>query len=299
MKRIAFTTYHPAANFIFFALVLVLTVVIFHPLALAVSLVGALAMAIKLDGFRAIRYFCGLPLVIMILSMVMNPLFVHKGISVLFYIGESPVTREAVIYGANTALMLGSVIMWFYCYSLIMTSDRFMAVFGKRAPSTSLIFSMVLRFLPRMRRQAEDIAMAQRCLGRKVSDSQEKKSRTERLHNGLAITSILTTWALENSIDTADSMRARGYGCGRRSHYSKYEMKPRDVVFMAAVTAVAAGLLAAKAMGTWTFNCYPLVEMSVGTSTAIMTVLMAAVCFCPLMMEITEEVKCRQSESAI
>ena len=161
MSGSAFAKYHPVVNFVFFITAIVLTVVIFHPAALAVSLVMGVLYSVKLEGRKAWKYFFAFPFVVMILSVVINMLFVHQGITVLFYIGESPVTVEAAVYGACTALMIGAVIVWAHCYSIMMTSDRFMAVFGKRAPSTSLVFSMILRFLPRTKRQAGKIAEAQ------------------------------------------------------------------------------------------------------------------------------------------
>ena len=164
MIETAFTKYHPVVNFIFFITAIVMTVVIFHPAALAVSLAASVASAVKFSGKKAVKYFFAFPFFVMILSMILNPLFVHKGLTVLFYIGESPVTVEAFAYGACTAMMVGAVIMWSYCYTQIMTSDRFMAVFGKIAPSTSLVFSMILRFLPRAKRQAGKIASAQELL---------------------------------------------------------------------------------------------------------------------------------------
>ena len=164
MKRNRFMTYHPAVNFAYFTAVIVFAVILFHPLAGVISLAGACSYALLLNGKKAARFMAGIPLVVMLLVLILNPLFVHKGVSVLFMIGDIQFTKEAVVYGASSALMTGAVIMWFYCYGLVMTSDRFMAVFGRIAPASSLVFSMVLRFLPRFTDQASRIDEAQRGL---------------------------------------------------------------------------------------------------------------------------------------
>lgn len=39
---------------------------------------------------------------------------------------------------------------------------------------------------------------------------------------------VLLTWSLEEGLQTADSMKARGYGTGRRSSYSPYRWRPKD-----------------------------------------------------------------------
>ena len=294
-----------------------MSVVIFHPLALGISLACALALAARLKGAGAVKYFFGIPFAVMLLCVILNPLFVHKGITVMFFIGESPVTKEALVYGACTAMMLGAVIMWFYCYGIIMTSDRFMAVFGRRAPSASLVFSMVLRFIPRVKRQTAKVAAAQRCLGRRdgrgrmggsdhVDDSDRRGSKDRvggshkhRARDGLRIISVITTWALENSIETADSMRARGYGCGTRSHYTKYEMKASDAVIIVFMIIAAVTVFALAAKGMLAFYCYPEVIIESGWQTAVMAALLTMLYMCPLVIETIEEVRWKRSRSGI
>ena len=50
----AFSRYHPLVNFLFFALVLAYSMVLMHPVCLAVSLTGALVYAGELGGRRAL-----------------------------------------------------------------------------------------------------------------------------------------------------------------------------------------------------------------------------------------------------
>ena len=308
MIETAFTKYHPVVNFIFFISAIVMTVVIFHPAALAVSLAASVASAVKFSGKKAVKYFFAFPFFVMILSMILNPLFVHKGLTVLFYIGESPVTVEAFAYGACTAMMVGAVIMWSYCYTQIMTSDRFMAVFGKIAPSTSLVFSMILRFLPRAKRQAGRIASAQELLyvpaesaeSGKPSEGQspEEQTKKTKIKKGIRVMSVLTTWALENSIDTADSMRARGYGLAGRTMYRKYRARPADIICGVLVLALLAASVWAKASGVWDFYCYPEIEFG-GKPVLPACILLAAVYAVPLVIEVWEDIKWTRSLSKI
>ena len=46
------------------------------------------------------------------------------------------------------------------------------------------------------------------------------------------ILSILVTWILEDSIDTADSMNARGYGLNGRTSFSIYRLDKRDKIIL-------------------------------------------------------------------
>jgi energy-coupling factor transport system permease protein len=45
--------------------------------------------------------------------------------------------------------MLAAVISWFSCYNAVMTSDKFVYLFGRVIPALSLILSMTLRFVPK------------------------------------------------------------------------------------------------------------------------------------------------------
>ena len=298
MRKDPFMTFHPAVNFLYFSVMIIFAVAIFHPVTCGVSLAGGLAYAIMLRGKKAAGFFLKMPLVIMALIFIMNPLFVHKGITVMFMIGDIQITREAFVYGGCSALATGAVIMWFYCYSQVMTSDRFMAVFGRVAPSSSLVFSMVLRFLPRLTRQAGMISEAQDSILRHNGNYNETKK--SRMKKGIRTTSVLTTWALENSIETADSMRARGYGLKGRTNYSGFRMNGEDAVMAAAIILMALMVIITKVCGSLYFAAYPVVYFEKVSAMTISAVIgYTILCFVPLMMFAVEAVIWKKSESKI
>lgn len=346
MKRNRFMTYHPVINFAYFTAVIVFAVILFHPLAGAISLAGACSYALLLNGKKAARFMAGIPLVVMLLVLILNPLFVHKGVSVLFMIGDIQFTKEAVVYGASSALMTGAVIMWFYCYGLVMTSDRFMAVFGRIAPASSLVFSMVLRFLPRFTDQAARIDEAQRGLlveaaktahdpradigmgpvadpragsgadlgadpgagsgetpddGDKTAGGTKRgTAKKDRVKRTVGQVSMLTTWALENSIETADSMRARGYGLPGRTNYSGFKMRKKDAVMMAFLAVICISLTAGRAAGNMSFYAYPVIVTSVmDMREAAMFIVYSVMCWLPALMMAEEEIEWKRSRSRI
>ena len=105
-----------------------------------------------------------------------------------------------------------------------MTSDKFIYLFGKLIPAMSLILSMVLRFVPKFKNQIEKVSDAQKCIGRDVTNG----NTLAKAKHGMKILSIMTTWALENSVETADSMKSRGYGLRGRTNFSIYRFDTRD-----------------------------------------------------------------------
>ena len=212
-------------NFLYFGLVIAFTMFLMHPVSLAISLVSALVYAVYLNGRRAVRASLLYLLPMMAVAALVNPAFNHKGATILTYLPSgNPLTLESILYGVAAAAMLAAVITWFSCYTAVMTSDKFVYLFGRIIPALSLVLSMALRFVPKFKAQFQTVSEAQRCIGRDVSNG----GVIQRLRNGITILSIMVTWSLENAIETADSMKSRGYGLPGRTAFSIYRFDSRD-----------------------------------------------------------------------
>lgn len=221
----AFSGYHPLVNFLFFALALGGTMVFMHPVSLCISLAGALVYSIYLKGWRRGSLPVLLPM--MLMAAILNPAFNHEGMTILTYLPSgNPLTLESIAYGIAAGGMLAAVILWFSCYTEVMTSDKFVYLFGRILPALSLLLSMTLRFVPRFKAQFHVVQEAQRCVGRDISNG----SILSRMKHMVTIFSIMVTWALENAIETADSMKSRGYGLPGRTAFSIYRFEERDKI---------------------------------------------------------------------
>ena len=212
-------------TFLYFGLVIAFTMFLMHPVSLAISLVSALVYAVYLNGRRAVRASLLYLLPMMAVAALVNPAFNHKGATILTYLPSgNPLTLESILYGVAAAAMLAAVITWFSCYTAVMTSDKFVYLFGRIIPALSLVLSMALRFVPKFKAQFQTVSEAQRCVGRDISNG----GVIQRLRNGITILSIMVTWSLENAIETADSMKSRGYGLPGRTAFSIYRFDSRD-----------------------------------------------------------------------
>lgn len=67
----------------------------------------------------------------------------------------------------------------------------------------------------------------------------------------------LMSWSLENSIDTAASMKARGYGASTRTSYSTFKFTRYDAVMLTSCLALLSVSLFGIARGYVYFQCYP------------------------------------------
>lgn len=235
MKRDAFSRCHPVVNFIYFVFAIGCGVVIQHPVYMLAAVLGSAAYYLLLKGRKGIKSIL-LFLPVFLLIAAVNPLFNTLGETNLFDLLGRPYTLEALCYGGVVGGMFVVMMLWFGCYSEVLTSDKFTSLFGKLIPSLSLLLVMVLRMIPNLMRKAVQITGARKSVG-KTMDSGNTK---EKVTGGLTVLSALTDWALEGSIVTADSMRARGYGCAKRTNFQIYRMSARDWVLLALIAALAA-----------------------------------------------------------
>ena len=129
-------------------------------------------------------------------------------------------------------------------------------LFGKLSPRLSLILSMGLRYVSLFAEQARKIKQTQSALGLYKEDN-----IIDRVRGGLRIFSILLSWALENGIVTAGSMASRGYGTGKRTHFSIFSFSWRDALLIGLSLLLAAGTLIPYALGAVTFTFYPVLHL--------------------------------------
>ena len=296
-NRDTFSGYHPFINFLYFALVLAFSMFFMHPICLGISLACAFRYNIYLGGRKAVRFGFVFMLPLMLLTIIINPAFSHAGMTILAYLPSgNPLTLESITYGIASSVMLISVITWFACFTAIITSDKFVYLFGRIVPALSLVLSMTLRFVPRFAAQIKVVSESQRCVGRDVSDG----NVIRRARNGITILSIMITWSLENAIETADSMKSRGYGLPGRSAFSIYRFDKRDGKALCFLFVCAAYILAGQFTGALYWRYFPSMKgVEAGIYPATVFTVYAVLCLMPVILNIMEDRKWKQLRSAI
>lgn len=292
-----FSQFHPVVNFMYFLAVLLFSMFFMQPACLIISMVCATAYAVYLKGRKAISFSLKFMLPMFLLTAIINPAFNHRGVTILAYLPSgNPLTLESIIYGVAAGIMLIAVVQWFSCFSEVMTTDKFVYLFGRVIPALSLVLSMTLRFVPKFTAQFKVVRNAQRCIGRDISTG----SVTQRLKNAMKILSIMITWALENAIETADSMKSRGYGLPGRSAFSIYRFESRDTVMLCVTVVLSAYILLGKISGTLNWVYYPMMTGSKISFYSISVYFAYAVLsLMPLILNIKEDRKWKRLKSEI
>lgn len=295
--RDTFYTFHPVVNFLYFTAVIIFGMFFLHPILLGIAIISAFTYSVMLNGIKTVKINALYLLPTLLLMAALNPVFNHQGTTILLYMRNgNPITLESIFYGAAVACMFITVILWFSCYNVVMTSDKFIYLFGRIIPSLSLILSMVLRFVPRYKAQIKVISNAQKCIGRDASQGNIIK----RAQNGIKILSIMTTWALENAIETADSMKSRGYGLPKRTSFSLFYFDSRDKTALIAIIGLITIVLAGSAAELNTMRFFPSIKMVKVTFFSICVYCTYFIlCMLPVFINIVENIKWRYIESKI
>jgi energy-coupling factor transport system permease protein len=285
--RDTFSSYHPVVNFLYFGFIFSFSMIFIHPVCLCISLVSAVSYSIYLNGRKAVRFNLLFMLPIFLISALINPAFSHEGVTILTYLpGGNPLTLESTIYGISTAAMLITVITWFSCYNAVMTSDKFVYVFGRIIPALSLLLSMTLRLIPRFKAQIRVVSNAQKCVGRDVSNG----GVIRRARNGVTIFSIMVTWALENAIETADSMKSRGYGLPGRTAFSIYRFDKRDRTVLLFLLICGVYIIAGAVLGGLKWRYYPSMKgVAFGAFPVSLYISYLALCIAPVVINTMED----------
>lgn len=242
---------NPAVLMIYYLCVIGTAMFCMNPAVIVISLAGAFALFVTLDKKHSIKLHISFFMLFLILALI-NPIWYHNGVTVLFVVNDSPITLEALMYGIFAAAMIISVLYRLRTFTMIMTADKLLYVFGKLSPQLSLVLSMALRFVPLIRTQTVKVRNTQKALGIYREDNV-----ADTLKGEMRIFSIIATWALENGIITADSMEARGYGEHRRTGFSIFRFRKVDTVFLVICLALTAVFAAAVISGAADFDFYP------------------------------------------
>lgn len=219
-----FERLHPFVILIYYAVAVILMFVIRHPFLILMAWGISLLHYICFAGFEKGIRLAGTSMGAALLCLLVNPLLNHRGVTLLFMLGEWRITMESVLYGGYMALVLFASLVLFACFSFYMNAKNIMTLMAGRFPSFSLLFSMILRFIPKAGR-----------------DFREMTS----LHgNRPAVWSALIGLSLEDAVGRSLSMKSRYYGSTGRSSYYQKSMRLSDVLLcgMALLTvALAAG----------------------------------------------------------
>lgn len=226
---------HPAAAFAYLSGILIMAALNRHPWMTCTQLLclGGIYLYYERRPGKMLP-FVG----IILLSAVLNGVFVQRGSTAVVTAADRTVTAEALLYGGDAGILLVNVLFLFSLWNRCFRQEHWVYLFGSAFPKLGVIVSVAMSLIPRYRNQAE-----------KFSNVRKGLYEESAVRRAMAVCSMELTWAFESSMDQLDSMNARGYGTVKRSHFHLFQFGKRDGCFLAA----AVFLFLINLYGFWKF----------------------------------------------
>lgn len=128
-----------------------------------------------------------------------------------------------------------------------------------------------------------------RAVGRLLGLLGQPRRRLDKVGWGAALLSSLLGWSLENAIETADTMRSRGYGLPGRTCFSIYRLDRRDKGLLGWLALSGGYVVAGWAAGGLSYTYYPACQAAGGPGSLSLLTVYLALCLTPLALEAWEE----------
>ena len=287
---------HPAVNFLYFAAVIAGMILFQHPIFLAISFACAFLYSVKRNGWKAAVFNTVMLLLAAAFALYYSS-YNHFGVTVLRqnFIGNN-MTLEALVYGFVLGLTASGVVIWFSCVHSVFTTDKVVYLFGKASPRLSLFLAILLRMVPRIKKEAKRINMAQCGIGRGANQG----NLWQRLRNCIRIFSMLITWTIDSLTTASESMRSRGSALRGRKAFSIYRFDNRDRAYVVALFACLTVVLMAVLLQQTDIIYDPRIIMTpVTTMSYVFYAGYAVLCLMPMGLELWTEYRFKKARKAL
>jgi energy-coupling factor transport system permease protein len=177
-------------------------------------------------------------------AVVLDLLLGHSGEHVLLRVPSSvpviggPITLEAMLYGLVVGLGVSACVLAVAPLSRALDPHQLVDALPRVLHRTATAAAAALNLMPGMVRSAGAVRDAQRMRG--------WRPRGARSWSELLVPVAVT--AMEDSLQLAESMEARGFGSGARTRFSAPVLRPADIAVL--LTAIAAIVLIVVARAT-------------------------------------------------
>jgi energy-coupling factor transport system permease protein len=218
------------------------------------SLVLLAALAAVLTGAgwaRTRRLLVGVALAVLA-AVALNFAFSHLGADAVFSLPDwwplvgGPWTVEALLFGIASGLALAAAMLAMAPLSLLLEPHQVVDALPAPLARTGAAMAASLNLVPALARSFTAISEAQRMRG--------WRPRGPGSWGEVVVPAVLT--AIEDSIQLAEAMEARGFGSGPRTRYRPPAWSRADSLLVGAAAASALLMVSARALG-WAADWQP------------------------------------------
>lgn len=258
-KGLFLQSLHPAVTLVYLLVFLLLTLLYENPLYLLALFFLLALLNLEAEGKEAWEEFLKGGLFLTALIMVINPLVIRAGNTVLWsgptvpLWGKIQVSLEALYYGATSGLRFLVILSLFCLYNLMVSPDKLLSLLAGLASHSVLAVVLATRFFPVMVRNLQRIKEVQELRGVDFN----RGSLWERVQKYSSLYEVLLLSSLEDAMGIAEAMQARAFGSGKRTLYRHYPWRPRDALCLAGSLGTFSLALWGWCRGYGRYNFYP------------------------------------------
>ncbi|MEO8899193.1 MAG: energy-coupling factor transporter transmembrane component T [Candidatus Dormibacter sp.] len=184
--------------------------------------------------------------VAVVLATLLNTVLSHTGNHVVVTIPSAvpgiggPITVEAVVYGVDVALGIAAAVLSLAPLSRVLHPHELLDAFPAPLQRTAALTGSAINLVPAVMRNAVAISEAQRMRG----------GAGTRLRDWHAVAAPVLLSALDESIQLAEAMEARGFGSGPRTRFATARMDAASVLVIVCSVAAVVVTVVARVSGS-------------------------------------------------
>lgn len=256
------TVIHPAVYVLYYFILIIFAFLYNDPYYL-VSFLVCISVLIALQGIsrefkNVIKFFIPMSILIIIL----NPLTSHVGTTPIYIMGNFFITLEALVYGVLMSLSLLIILLVFSSYNRAVSYQEMLYLFSKRFPHISMVTIMALRFIPLLNYRLTEVNKISK-FNRTNTPPEGNQSWMDKIKRTTHLLAVVVSWSLEESMLTAKSMKARGYGIKERTSYISYKFRRTDYIFLSFITITVLISVTGLIQGYGRIEVYPTLSFNV------------------------------------
>ncbi len=223
-----------------------------NPAYRALVLAAALAVVLSSAGLARARRLLAWSGMLGLSAVLLWFVLTHAGSTVLFAVPDSvpaiggPYTLESLAFGAVSGVTLAAAVLAVAPVSLLLEPHEMVDALPAALARSGSAVAAALNLVPTVAASFTAVTEAQRLRG--------WRPRGPASWAEIVVPVVLT--AIEDSIQLAESMEARAFGSGPRTHLRRRRVARPDRLVLATAAAAVAAFLAARLAG-WEADWYP------------------------------------------
>lgn len=287
----SFKNLNPYLNLVYFIFSIVLLYSSENPIIVGLFLIIILVINLKFCTQNFSQYI-KIFLLMSLLVVLINPLVSHRGLTIMFYIGYTPITLESILYGVIGGIKLFSLLLLGNYFNATMDYERLSYVLSPLGNNLSLIISLSVKFIPEYLEKIKNIKDTQKTKGINI----EEGSRVERAKGISHILNAFFFITLEQGITTIKAIKSRGYLNRDKRKKKTIRLKNIDYIFSGVCGLCIAVILILKE--SYRYEIYPKVApITINIGSIIAIIAHAIFLSMPILLYLWEEVYLKYREA--